>query len=952
MQPRDDHAGLSDQDHNKNMAADPDQQLASLSLLTAAEREHILFEWNRTQTDYPSGQCIHELFEAQVTKTPNAIAIVFDDQSLTYQQLNDRANQLAHHLQSLGVEPEVQVGICIEPSPEMIVGLLGILKAGGAYVPLDHAYPQERLTFMLSDAEVNVLLTQYRLVANLPVSQAKIICLDTDWKSVESEPMENPTSSATAEHLAYVMYTSGSTGWPKGVEIPHRAVNRLVVNTNYVTLTPADRVAQAANTSFDAATFEIWGALLQGARLVGVPREMTLVPRDFSAYLRAQEISILFLTTALFNQIAGVIPEAFRDLRCLLFGGEAVDPKFVKAVLDAGPPQHLLHVYGPTESTTFASWHAVQDLSEGATNLPIGRAVSNTQLYLLDADRQPVPIGIPGELYIGGDGLARGYLNRPELTEAAFLPHPFSDKLGDRLYKTGDLARYLPDGSIEFLGRIDNQVKLRGFRIELGEIEAVLSQHARVRAAVVITREDSPGNPCLVAYVIPRGETLTSGELRSFLKKKLPDYMIPATFVRLETLPLTPNGKVDRQSLPLPEAARSDLETTFVAPRNPTEEKLASIWSEVLGIESIGAYDDFFNLGGNSLVATRILSRIESVFQANLSPHHLFENPTLAGLTQCLEQHRRMGSPSLSLQPMHREGNILLPASFAQERVYFIQQLSPENSAYQTQSTLRFTGHPDVTALQQGLSEMVRRHEIFRTAFPAVNGQLTQVIYPAQPIHLPVVDLRGCPEAEREVEMQRHIDAEIQKPFDLNQLPLVRWALLRVSDREHVFVHVEHHMIHDGWSFNLFLRELLDIYQAFSQGRPSPLPDPVFQFVDFAHWQRQWVHSEAAQRQLAYWTQKLSGSSPLLELPYDRPRPVQQTYEGAVIRVGLPFALCDALRAMSRQSGHTLFMTMFTAFVILLRRYSGQDDLSVGSGVANRRLRETEGLIGMIVKGA
>ncbi|MEH1824939.1 MAG: amino acid adenylation domain-containing protein [Nostoc sp.] len=1038
----------------------PTQSIDNYSTLTEQEQHKILVEWNDTTVDYPQHLCIHQLFEAQVDKTPDSIAVVFNEEQLTYQELNHRANKVAHYLHSdsLGVGPEILVGICMERSLEMIVGLLGILKAGGAYVPLDPTYPQERLSFMLADSQVSVLLTQQKFAEEFADSRAKVVCLDTDWESINQHSQENLASNVTAENLAYVIYTSGSTGTPKGVAVPHRAVNRLVCNTNYVQFMPSDAyggqllVAQASNTSFDAATFEIWGSLLHGARLVIIPQNVVLSPQHFATYIREQRISILFLTTALFNQLASVVPEAFKDLRHLLFGGEAVDPKSVKLILSNGAPQQLLHVYGPTESTTFACWYLVQDIPEGATNIPIGRPLSNTQIYILDSQLQPVPIGTPGELYIGGDGLARGYLNRPELTKEKFIPNPFEGAGGrgageqrgqrekgqtdssffspvphlnrqspipsPRLYKTGDLARFLADGNIEFIGRIDNQVKIRGFRIELGEIEALLTQHSDVQQAVVIVREDVPGDKRLVAYIVPKQKPeVSTATLKCFLQEKLPDYMIPAVFVILDSLPLTLNGKVDRRNLPGCDRTRPNLEETFVAPRNSIEEKLAVIWTALLALDQIGVNDNFFQLGGHSLIATQLLSRVREVFQVELSFHHIFDKPTIAGLAQLITQYsqREQQLQRPTIQRIEREG--LLPVSFAQERVYFIQQLAPESIAYQFQATMRFQGQLNVPILQQCLKEIVLRHEIFRTTYPAVNGRLFQVIHPAQPISFRVIDLQTFPESEREGKAQCLIEAEVQKPFDrrgggaggreqgeqslprsrsvsqrsreaernmgtspaikgaltgaeselpsqfspllpapcspasfdLNQLPLVRWVLFKLSEQEHLLIHIEHHITHDGWSFNVFLGELLELYQAFCLGNPSPLPQPLLQFVDFAHWQRQWVKSQEAKRQQAYWQQKLSGSSPLLALPYVRPRPTEQTYNGDQIRVELPIDLCESLRVLSRQEGVTLFMTMLGAFLVILHRYTGQDDLSVGTAVANRRMQEVEKLIGMIV---
>ncbi|AVH66607.1 non-ribosomal peptide synthetase [Nostoc sp. 'Peltigera membranacea cyanobiont' N6] len=929
------------------------------SALTEQELNKILVEWNDTRTDYSKHLCIHELFELQVEKTPENIAVVFKEQQLTYQELNHRANKIAYYLQSLGVEPEILVGICVERSLETIAGMLGILKAGGAYVPLDPTYPKERLSFMLSDSQVQVVLTQEKFVEGLTASGAKLVCLDSEWELINCQSQENLTSNATAENLAYVIYTSGSTGTPKGVAVPHRAVNRLVCNTNYVKFVPSNRVAQASNTSFDAATFEIWGSLLHGARLVIIPQDVVLSPQNFAAYICEQGISVLFLTTALFNQLASFVPQAFKNLQHLLFGGEAVDPKSVKMVLRNGAPQRLLHVYGPTESTTFACCYLVQDIPEEATNVPIGRPISNTQIYILDSKLQPVAVGTPGELYIGGDGLARGYLNRPELTEEKFIPNPFEDSAalaspqasagGSRLYKTGDLARFLPDGNIEFIGRVDNQVKIRGFRIELGEIEALLSQHSDVQQAVVIAREDISADKRLVAYIVPNQKSdLSVTTLKSFLQEKLPHYMMPAVFVILDSLPLTPNGKVDRQNLPACDRTRPDLEESFVAPRNPIEEKLAAIWAELLGLDLVGVNDNFFYLGGHSLIATQMLSRVREVFPVELSFGQIFENPTIASLAQLLSQgNTKQHRQRLAIERIPHEG--LLPVSFAQERVYFIQQLAPENSAYQFQAKIRFRGQLDVTVLHQCLDEIVQRHEIFRTTYPAVNGRLFQVINPHQPISFKVIDLQAFPESEQEAKAQKLCEAEVQQPFDMNQLPLVRWVLLKLSEQEHQLIHIEHHMAHDGWSFNVFLGELLELYPAFCAGKPSPLTEPCLQFADFAHWQREWVNTAEAQAQLTYWQQKLSGSSPLLELPYHRPRPTEQTYNGDQVRMELPSDLCESLRVLSRQAGATLFMTMLGAFLVILHRYTQQADISIGTAVANRRMQEIEKLIGMIV---
>ena len=686
----------------EGIVANPQSRIADLPLLSPAERHQLLVEWNDTFADYPQHMCIHQLFEEQVERTPDATAVIFEDKQLTYQELNRRSNQLAHHLQKLGVGSEVLVGICMERSVEMIVGLLGILKAGGAYVPLDPSYPSERLGFMLEDSQVSVLLTREKLVEQLPdviasahqnctiqnptskIQNPRVVCLDKDWENIAQESPENPTSSVASDNLAYVIYTSGSTGKPKGVAVPHKAVNRLVFNTNYINLDSSDKIAQASNTSFDAATFEIWGALLHGAQLVGISTDVTLSPHDFALQLCQEGITVLFLTTALFQQLARDVPQAFESLRYLLFGGEAVDPRWVKKILKKGPPKQLLHVYGPTEGTTFSSFYWVQEVPEEAKSLPIGRPITNTQIYLLDGQLKPVPIGVPGELYIGGDGLARGYLNRPELTDEHFIPNPFSKEKREkrkekgteedssvlpfafcllpsceRLYKTGDLARYQPDGNIEFLGRIDNQVKIRGFRIELGEIEAVLNQHPAVRETVVIVQEDIPGDKLLVAYIVPNQEqlkvegskveasqeqptnlqpaNLQPSDLRQFLKEKLPGYMVPSAYMVLNSLPLTPNGKVNRRILPAVDTFNIDTKEDYVAPRTSVEEELAKIWRQVLGRQQVGVHDNFFELGGHSLLATQLTSRIRDAFQVELPVRHLFEAPTVATLARHIE---------------------------------------------------------------------------------------------------------------------------------------------------------------------------------------------------------------------------------------------------------------------------------------------------------------------------
>lgn len=634
----------------EGIIANPEQRIAHLPILSELERHQLLIKWNNTQTDYPKNKCIHQLFEEQVNQYPDAIALTFGKKSLTYKELNSRSNQLAHYLQKLGVASEFLVGVCIERSIEMIVGMLAILKAGGAYLPLDPTYPRDRLNLMLEDGQVTVLLTQEKWVANFGEFSQSVVCIDKDWEIIAKEREENPTSTTTADNLAYVIYTSGSTGKPKGVAIPHQAVNRLVLNTNYVKLERSDKIAQASNASFDAATFEIWGALLHGAQLVWISTDVILSPHDLAWELRQQNISVLFLTTALFQQIARVFPQAFNSLRYLLFGGEVANCRCVRNVLKSGSPKQLIHVYGPTENTTFSTYYWVQEVSEEQKSLPIGVPIANTQIYLLDNHLQLVPIGVVGELYIGGSGLARGYLNRSALSTQSFINNPFKEAQltapdsGSLLYKTGDLAYYRPDGNIEFLGRIDNQVKIRGYRIELGEIEIILEQHPLVRDAAVILQEEISGEQHLVAYIIPDSinakseiENLKSSVLRQFLKEKLPAYMLPSAYRVLESLPLTPNGKLDRSLLPKIDTENLDLPENYVEPRTEVESVLMQIWLKVLGKEQVSIYDNFFDLGGHSLLATQLISRIRDAFQIEFAVSNLFEAPTVASLATYIE---------------------------------------------------------------------------------------------------------------------------------------------------------------------------------------------------------------------------------------------------------------------------------------------------------------------------
>ncbi|HDQ71431.1 MAG TPA: amino acid adenylation domain-containing protein, partial [Chloroflexi bacterium] len=653
--------------------ADPGRQVSELPLLTDGERRQLVEAWSGVHPDYPRESCVHEIFKAQAARTPDAIALAFPragegTQHLTYRALDERAKQLARHLVALGVGSGDPVGLCMTRSAEMVTAMLAVLKAGGAYVPLDPVNPVERLAFMVADTGARVVLTEEPLLEDASreglgrvlEDAAHVLCVDGDWDTIARQtnawPDMPPETSIHADHLAYVMYTSGSTGQPKGIGIPHRGVNRLLLNTDYAQLGPLDVVTQAANTSFDAATFEIWGPLLNGGRLVLVPEGLALEYQRFVTLLQEEAVTALFLTTALFNQFARMAPSAFATLRHVMFGGQAVDPESVRQVLAAGGPERLLHMYGPTESTTYATWYPVETVAADATTVPIGRAVANTSVYVLDEHMAPVPVGVPGELYIGGDGLARGYLGQPAMTAERFVPDPFSTPITSspvggteggasrRLYRTGDLVKWTPDGQLVFLGRIDLQVKVRGFRIELGEIEAILGQHPDVQHAAVVARPSGTNgrDKQLVAYVVPRGANgKADGALRTYLQDHLPEYMVPSFFVSLDELPLNANGKVDRRALPAPDW-ETGAEASYIAPHTPLEEMVAGIWCDVLGIERVSVTANFFELGGHSLLATQVVSRVRETFQVELPLRRFFESLSIAALAVEIERMRQV----------------------------------------------------------------------------------------------------------------------------------------------------------------------------------------------------------------------------------------------------------------------------------------------------------------------
>jgi amino acid adenylation domain-containing protein len=927
------------------IASDPTARHHTQSFLTEAEQQQLFIDWNATDAPYPHDATIHQLFEAQVERTSDAVAVRFKDESLSYRELNSRANQLAHYLRRQGAGTETLLGICMERSTEMIVSILAALKTGSAYVPLDPAYPQERLDFMLEDSRARLLLTQSTLLESLPEHSTQVVCVDTEATRLTEESRDNPRSSAVSDNLAYVIYTSGSTGRPKGVMVSHGSFcNLMQAQIRIFDVQTESRVLQFASFSFDASQSEIFMALLSGAALQLEAKDEILPGASLIDFLRERAITtVTFPPSALSSLPQAELP----DLHTIVVAGESCPAELVSQWSSG---RRFINAYGPTEATVCATAAECHEADAGERPT-IGRPIQNTQVYVLDKGLLPVPVGVSGEVYIAGVGLARGYLHQPALTAERFIPHPFSESPGARMYRTGDLARYLPNGNLDFLGRVDQQVKVRGFRIEPGEIETTLRKHPSVREAFVTISAETPLSQRLVAYFVADAEpSPASRELRSFLRQSLPDYMIPSTFIALARLPLTPSGKIDRAALPNPERVSPEIESQYAAPGTPVEEILAGIWEEVLGVERVGVHDSFLEIGGHSLLATSVITRVRETFQLDITLRTLFDAPTVGGLAQHVESALRakQNSPLPPLERVSDRRN--LPLSFAQRRVWFFDQMEPGNPAYNIPFAVRLRGSLDVAALERALGEIVARHEALRTTFPTVDSQPVQHIAEPAPFTLHVVDLSSLEnEDTRQAEVQRLAEEEARRGFDLSAGPLFRAVLLRVEDAEHVALVTMHHIISDGWSIGILVREVAALYDAFAGGKASPLAPLAIQYADYAVWQREWLRGDVLERQLSYWREQLTGAPPVLELPTDHPPLSAQTFRGGRHSLVLSSSLADELKALSRREGATLFMTMLAAFNILLQRYTGQRDIIIGSPVAGRSRSVTEGLIGFFV---
>ncbi|MTI47956.1 MAG: amino acid adenylation domain-containing protein [Firmicutes bacterium] len=920
------------------------EQVNGIGILAGEKLDEQMEDYNNAQLRFDKNAFIHRLFESQVRKTPDNIAVICKDEELTYSELNESANTLAHYLKKKGLKTGMLVGVCVHRSIDMIISLLGVLKAGGIYVPMDPTYPKERLFYMLEDSEMKFLITENTYLDWLNEAKVEIACIDSDKAIILEESKENLPITEDSDGQAYVIYTSGSTGNPKGVQISHRnLVNFLSSMKIEPGITDKDTLLAVTSFSFDISGLEMYLPLITGAKLVLASSDIVADSTKLAEYIEECEATVMQATPVTWRMLLDVGWKNKRDMK-ILCGGEALSANLAKEL--AHISTEIWNLYGPTETTIWSSIYRVKEIT--TNKVPIGKPIDNTKMYILDENMNPVPTGVIGELYISGEGVSiKGYLNREELTRERFMVDPFSND-GLRMYRTGDLARYLPDGNIEFLNRVDNQVKVRGFRIELGEIESTLVQCPEIKEAIVIAKENSYGIKDLVAYVFfQRDKMLTTGEMHEYLKTKLPEYMIPSWFIILDKIPLTLNGKIDKKSLPDPENTYLNSSEEYVAPRNEIEVGVSKIWGELLGIEHIGIDDNLFHMGGHSLIATQLVSRIRQLYQIEFPLNIVFEHPTIRAIANYIENCDEDIITIPDIERISRDEE--LPLSFSQERVWFIEQLNKDVMAYNFQSTLRIEGALDTGLLEKSLTEVIRRQEVYRTTFPSIDGRPYQLIHEPYSVNLPVIDITEVPKNQQRRVADEIIHEEIAKQFDLTKLPLARWVVIRLGINDHILLHIEHHTLHDGWSFRVFLRDLLKIYSAYKDGKESPLPELDIQFVDFSVWQRKLMSGERRDRQLEYWVNKLKGAKGVLEIPTDRPRPVAQTFKGAVARRVIPKKLCRDIRSLCREQGVTLFMVLMAAYNSLLYRYTSQEDIVVGSGIANRRTKETEKLYGMIV---
>lgn len=935
--------------------SNPTILISDMDLLSAEEKKRLLFDFNETKTPYPKDKTIHELFEQQVEKTPDNIAVVGMETgvetrfivSVSYRELNKKSNRLAHLLRKKGVEPDTIVGIMVERSMEMMVGILGILKAGGAYLPIDPDYPMERIAYMLLDSRANILVTTSSLAKEVDNYTLRswegkrnhpIVLLDS-FEFVNFSPSHRLTvSSSNPSSLVYIIYTSGTTGKPKGNLTTHFNVVRVVKDTNYIQLKESDRMLQLSNYAFDGSVFDIYGAFLNGAALVLIEREKVLAVDQLAELIKREQITVFFVTTALFNALVELKVDCLANIRKVLFGGERISIKHARKALAYLGKGRIIHVYGPTETTVFATYYFIDHIAETSATIPIGRALANTTVYILEKELKPVPIGIHGEVYIGGDGVSHGYLNKPQLTWEKFISSLFIG--GDRLYRTGDLACWLPDGTIEFLGRLDFQVKVRGYRVEPAEIEKHLVDGQLIKEAVIIAREDGAGEKYLCAYLVPGKSEISTEhrdggpvakeiditELRRELSKKLPDYMIPAYFVQVAKIPLTVNGKVDRKALSQTEAASAA--DKYTSPRNEVEKKIIEIWADILDVKKdiIGIDTNFFELGGHSLNATILVYRLHKEFNVKVPMAEIFRIPFIRELAEYIKGK----TENIYSMIKNVEEKEYYPLSSAQKRLYTMHQtgLCPTN--YNIPMAVIMEGNIDITLLEETFQQLIQRHASFRTGFEYIN-------------RIPVQKIHDNVEFKIEWLAPATSLATFARPFNLAHPPLIRVGLSRLEANKYLLMVDMHHIITDGTSLGIFLKDFIACYEC------KELPGLRVQYKDFSHWQNHLVDSGEIKTQQEYWLNILSGELPVLDLPLDYSRPVVQDFTGNKCSFTIESQQEEALREIAREEDVTPFMLYLALYSILISRLSGQEDIIVGTSVAGRRHADLENIMGMFV---
>ncbi len=932
-------------------AKHPECEIGRLSLLDDANRRHILSDWNQTVAEYPRQHCIQDLFEARAARTPDAPAVRYQDDCLTFRQLNLQANQLGHFLRSKGVGANSLVGVCLDRSTSMMVAVLAILKAGGAYVPLSAEHPKPRLAQQLEG--VTALITEAKFECLMPLFGGNLVLVDRHAQEWSQQPLVNPAPVTNPESLAYVIYTSGSTGTPKGVAVCHRNLvnyttfiqRRLELEKNPDPL----NFATVSTLGADLGNTCIYPSLVSGGCLHIIGYDVAADSQRLRDYTAKYPVDVLKIVPshlmALLNSGGGkeVLPRKY-----LIMGGEAFTLSLLEKIASTGARCEVMNHYGPTETTVGSLTFRLKDYDWAnslAQTIPIGRPIANTRIYVLDGHGEPVPVGVAGELYIAGEGVSTGYIGQPERTAERFVSERFGPDAAARMYRTGDLVRYLPDGNVEFLGRVDDQVKIRGFRIELGEIESLLLRHSGVKQAIVLALADERGEKSLVAYVVGGA---SADELRSYLRGQIPDYMVPTAIIEMPKMPLNANGKIDRLALPRPEDVKG-AQKEATPPRTPSEEIISAIWAEVLKREGIGVEDNFFEIGGHSLLATQIASRLREHFRMVVPVRTIFEAPSIAELAKRLDTARReeQGILPPPIKAVPRSDD--MPLSFAQERLWVLDQLEPNNPLYNIPRALRLRGVLRTEALGKAINEIVRRHESQRTTFTIKDGHPVQEIAASMTIPLEIKDLTSFPADVREAEARRIAVEEAMRPFSLGHGPLIRVILLRLVDDDHVLQLTMHHIISDAWSAGIFLQELGVLYEAFCAGSPSPLTELKVQYADYAAQERQWLKGEVLDKQLAFWREKLKGVPPVLELPLDRPRPASRTFDGAHETLHIPSDQLNLIKALARQEGATLFMTLIAGFQAMLSKYSGEEQIVVGTDLANRTMPETERMIGFFI---